>query len=171
MPRHVQQTDLPLSSRNRYRFRQNNHPTTMALTVLESALVSVLLGIMVVALVWLLRRGARRTCLAERAELRMAAGEPASLVSRAFSLEPCVGCGGVELDLNAIRDSGASAEFRCTACGKEGVASASASADTSVKTRKSWENYTTLREAFENAHKSADPEDVGVRFRVWGAKA
>jgi hypothetical protein len=140
----------------------------MALTVLETSFVFVLVSIMVVAFGWLIRRGARRNYLAERAELRMAAGKIGSLVSREFSHESCVGCGGVDMDLIAIRDSGVSADFRCTDCGTEG--SASASADASAKTRKSWEQYSTLRKAFEKGHKSTDPEDVGVRFRVWVVK-
>ena len=140
----------------------------MSLTLIETAFVLGLVGIMVVAFGWLIRRGARRSFLAERAELRMAAGELGSLVSREFSHEPCVGCGGVDMDLIAIRDSGVSAAFRCTDCGTEGAASASA--DASATTQKSWEQYSTLRKAFEKGHKSADPEDVGVRFHVWVAK-
>ncbi|MFT6400079.1 MAG: hypothetical protein ACJAYU_004849 [Bradymonadia bacterium] len=140
----------------------------MALTLPETAFVFALVSIMVAAFGWLLRRGARRTYLAERAELRMAAGKLGSLVSREFSHEPCVGCGGVDMDLTAIRDSGVSADFRCTDCGTEG--SASASADASAKARKSWEQYSTLRKAFEKGHKSSDPGGVGVRFRVWVAK-
>lgn len=141
----------------------------MALTPIETAFVFALVGVMVVVFGWLIRRGARRSYRAERAELRMAAGQLGGLVSREFSHEPCTECGGVEMDLVAIRDSGDSADFRCTACGTEGSSStsASASADASEKTRKSWEQYITFRDAFEKRHKSADREDVGVRFRVW----
>ncbi len=141
----------------------------MSFTPLENAFFFFLLGIIIFAFGWLLRRGARRSYLTERAELRMAAGELGGLVSRGFSPEPCAGCGGVEMELITIGDSDVSAEYKCRACGVGG--SLSASVDARAQARKSWEQYSTRRKAFEKGHRSIDPEDVVVRFRVWVRKA
>lgn len=141
----------------------------MTLTPIEYGLVFVMLTIMALSTVWLLRRGAKRNYLADRAELRMAAGELASLVSREFELAPCAECKGVNLELTSVGDSGGTAEFRCTECGTGG--SASVSGDASEKAVKNWERYSALREAFEAGQKAVDPEDVAVRFRVWVANS
>lgn len=140
----------------------------MDLTPLEHGLVFLILFLMVVLMAWVARRGAKRTHLAERAELRMEAGELAGLVVREFSHKPCTECGGVAMELIAIGDSGGSADFRCTECGTEG--SASVSGEASEQTWKTWEKYSALRSAFEKGNKLGDPEDVAVRFRVWVAK-
>lgn len=141
----------------------------MTLTPIEYGLVFVMLTFMAVSTAWLLRRGAKRNYLADRAELRMAAGELASLVSREFKVAPCAECESVSLELTSISDSGETAEFRCTECGTTG--SASVSGDASVTAMNNWERYRKCRATFEEVHKSIESEDVAVRFRVWGAKA
>lgn len=136
----------------------------MELTPIEFALVFTLLAIMALGVGWVIVRGAKRNARAERAELRIAAGELGTVASREFALEPCAGCGSTTMDLVAIRDGGAVADFSCPECGTEGIASMSG--DGGAKVLESWQTYSKRRKAFDKRTKPVDAEAVRVQLRV-----